>query len=111
MQEITKKNPTNELCMRTKFQRFLNKAPCSSFKKLISSMPLLLQGLCTMCLTKSVPDGLKPQECKRTKLRKPLPIPYIPEKDGVQEEVARLRNLQIKNFVGEGYDPQLSCVA
>ena len=59
-------------------------------------MPSLLQGLHTMSLAKSVPEGLKPQECKCTKLREPPPIPYIPEKDKVQEEVARLRNLQIK---------------
>ena len=49
-----------------------------------------------MSLTKSVPDRLNPQECKRTKLRKPPPVPYIPEKDKVQEEVAELQNLQIK---------------
>jgi hypothetical protein len=49
-----------------------------------------------MSLAKSVPDRLKPRECKRTKLRGPPPVPYIPEKDEVQEEVARLRNLQIK---------------
>jgi hypothetical protein len=49
-----------------------------------------------MSLAKSVPNGLKPRECKRTKLREPPPIPYIPEKDEVQEEVTRLRNLQIK---------------
>jgi hypothetical protein len=49
-----------------------------------------------MSLAKSVPDRLKPQECKRTKLREPPPIPYILKKDEVQEEVARLRNLQIK---------------
>jgi hypothetical protein len=49
-----------------------------------------------MSLTKSVPDGLKPQECKRTKLHEPPPVPYNPEKDKVQEEVAWLRNLQIK---------------
>ncbi len=47
-------------------------------------------------LAKSVPDGLKPQECKRTKLHEPPPIPYIPKKNKVQEEVDRLRNLQIK---------------
>jgi hypothetical protein len=52
-----------------------------------------------MSLTKSVPGGLKPQECKRTKLHEPLPIPYIPEKDEVQEEVAKLRNLQIKTSI------------
>jgi hypothetical protein len=50
----------------------------------------------TMSLAKSVPDRLKSQECKRTKLCEPLPVPYTPEKDKVQEENARLRNLQIK---------------
>jgi hypothetical protein len=49
-----------------------------------------------MSLVKSVPEGLKPQECKCMKLREPPPIPYIPKKDEVQEEVARLRNFQIK---------------
>jgi hypothetical protein len=49
-----------------------------------------------MSLVKSVPCGLNPQECEHTKLRKPPPVPYIPEKDKVQEEVAKLQNLQIK---------------
>jgi hypothetical protein len=49
-----------------------------------------------MSLAKSVPNELKPHKCKCTKLREPPPIPYIFEKDKVQEEVARLRNLQIK---------------
>jgi hypothetical protein len=92
----TTKKPTNELLMRTKFQRFLKKAPQSSFKKLVISTPSLLQGLHTMSLVKSVPEGLKPQECKRMKLCKPSPIYYILEKDKVQKEVTRLRNLQIK---------------
>ncbi len=48
-----------------------------------------------MSLAKSVPKGLNPQECERTKLPKPLPVPYIPKKDKVQEEVAKLQNLQI----------------
>jgi hypothetical protein len=95
MQEA-KKITTDELRTRTSFQLFLNKTPCSLFKKLIASTPNLLQGLCTMSLAKSVPKGLNPQECKRTKLRKPPPVPYIPEKDKVQEEVAKLQNLQIK---------------
>jgi hypothetical protein len=85
--------------MRTKFQRFVNKVPRSAFKKLIISTPSLLQGLCTMSLAKSVPDGLKPRKCKCTKLREPPPVPYIPEKDKVQEEVAKLRNLQIKTLL------------
>ncbi len=49
-----------------------------------------------MSLSKSVPEGLNPRECKQTKLRKPPPVPYIPKKDKVQEEVAKLRQLQIK---------------
>jgi hypothetical protein len=91
-----RKITTGKLHTRTKFQRFLNKAPRSSFKKLVVSMPLLLRGLHMMSLMKSVSEGLKPQECKRTKLPEPPPVPYVPNKDEVQEEVAKLRNLQIK---------------
>ncbi len=92
-------NTTDKLLTRTKLHCFLNQAPRSSFKKLIISMPSLLQGLHTMSFLKSVPEGLKPRECKRTKLREPLPVPYVPTKDEVQEEVARLRNLEIKIVV------------
>jgi hypothetical protein len=49
-----------------------------------------------MSLTKSVPKGLNPRECKQTKLCEPPPVPYIPEKDKVHEEVAKLQNLQVK---------------
>ncbi len=52
-----------------------------------------------MSLVKSVPEGLNPQECKQTKLCKPPLVPYIPEKDKVQEEVTKLRNLQIKTLL------------
>jgi hypothetical protein len=83
------KKTTNELLTRTKFQCFLNQAPHSTFKKLIVSMPSLLQGLHTMSLLKSVPEGLQPQECKRTKLREPLSVPYVPTKGEVQEEVSK----------------------
>jgi hypothetical protein len=55
-----------------------------------------------MSLTKSVPKGLNPQECKHTKLHEPLPVPYIAKKDKVQEEVAKLRNLQIKILLEKG---------
>jgi hypothetical protein len=84
------KNTTDKLSTRTSFQWFLNKLPCSPFKKLIVSMPTLLQGLRTMSLAKTVPDGLNPREYERTKLRKPSPVPYILKKDKVQEEVAKL---------------------
>ncbi len=52
-----------------------------------------------MSLVKSVPEGLNPQECKRTKLRESPPVPYIPKKDKVQEEVANLQKLQIKTLL------------
>ncbi len=52
-----------------------------------------------MSLLKSVPEGLKPRECERTKLREPPPVPYVPTKDEVQEEVARLRNLEITTTI------------
>jgi hypothetical protein len=48
---------------------------------------------------KSVPEGLKPRECKCTKLREPPPVPYVPTKDEVQEEVSRLRNYKIKTMI------------
>ena len=51
-----------------------------------------------MSLLKSVPEVLKPRECKRIKLREPPPVPYVPTKDKVQDEVAKLRNLEIKTM-------------
>ncbi len=87
---------TDELRTRTTFQRFINKTPRSTFTKLIVSTPMLLQGLHTRSLSKSVPEGLNPRKCKQTKLREPPPVPYIPKKDKVQEEVIKLRQLQIK---------------
>jgi hypothetical protein len=52
-----------------------------------------------MSLLKSVPEGLKPRECKRVKLREPPPVPYVPTKDKVQDKVAKLRNLKIKTTI------------
>jgi hypothetical protein len=52
-----------------------------------------------MSLLKSVPEGIKPREFKHTKLREPPPVPYIPTKDEVQKEVARLKNLEIKTTI------------
>jgi hypothetical protein len=52
-----------------------------------------------MSLLKSVPEGLKPQECKRIKLHEPPPVPYVPTKDEIQDEVAKLRNLKLKTTI------------
>jgi hypothetical protein len=51
-----------------------------------------------MSLLKSVPEGLKPRECERVKLCEPSPVPYVPTKDKVQDEVVKLRNLEIKTM-------------
>ena len=52
-----------------------------------------------MSLLKSVPEGLKPRECERVKLCEPPPVPYVPTKDKVQDEVVKLRNLEIKTTI------------
>ncbi len=93
--KITRDKPRT----RTKFQQFLNKMPCSPFKQLIVSTSGLLQGLHMMSLAKSVPKEFNPQECKQTKLREPPPVPYIPKKDKVQEEVMNPQKLQIKTLL------------
>ncbi len=49
-----------------------------------------------MSMLKTVPDGLKARECKRIKLREPPPIPCVPMKDEVQDEVARMQSMKIK---------------
>jgi hypothetical protein len=82
--------------MRTNFQWFISEELHSSFRKLILPTPKLLGSLHTMSLSKSVPKGLNPRECEHTKLHKPRPVPYIPEKDKVQEDVSKLCQLQIK---------------
>jgi hypothetical protein len=52
-----------------------------------------------MSILKSVPEGLQPRECKRVKLHEPLPVPYVPTKDEVQDEVAKQKNLKIKTTI------------
>ncbi len=94
-----KKITTDKLHTRTKFLHFLNQALCLLLKKLIVSTPTLLWGLHTMSILKSVPEGLKPRDCKRVKLCEPPPVPYVPTKDKVQDEVAKLRNLKIKTTI------------
>jgi hypothetical protein len=52
-----------------------------------------------MSMSKMVPEGLKPQECERVKLCKPPPVPYVLEKDKVQDEVSKKRNMEIKTAI------------
>jgi hypothetical protein len=94
-----KKICTDKLPARTKFLCFVNQALRSTFKKLIVTTPMFLQGLHQMSLLKSVPEGLKPRERMRIKLCELPPVPYVPTKDEVQDEVAKLRNLEIKTTI------------
>jgi hypothetical protein len=71
----------------------------SKFKEVIVTSPTLLRGLHTMSMTKTVPDGLKARECEQIKLREPPPVPYVPVKDEVQDEVARMCNMEIKTTI------------
>jgi hypothetical protein len=52
-----------------------------------------------MNLLKSVPNRLKPQECKQSRLPEPPPVPYVPTKDEVQEKVSKMQNLYIKTSI------------
>jgi hypothetical protein len=95
-----RKIPTDELPTRNPdFLQFVTQTPRSRFKHLILTSPSLLQGLRKMSMSKMVPDGLKPQECERVKLRKPPPVPYMPEKDKVQDKVSKMRNMEIKTHI------------
>jgi hypothetical protein len=61
-----------------------------------------------MSLAKIVPKGIKDRECKRFALREPPPVPYVPEKDPVQETVSALKSDQsLKTTMGA--DAELLC--
>ncbi len=64
--------------------------------------PRLVQGLCTTSLAKAVPEGIRDKECKRFALREHPPVPYVPEKDPVQETISALKSDQsLKTTIGE----------
>jgi hypothetical protein len=77
----------------------VTQAPLSKLKELIVTSPKLLRGLHSMSMLKTVPDGLKARECERIKLCEPPPVPYVPVKDEVQDEVARMRSMEIKTML------------
>ncbi len=89
---------TDKLLARKKeFLQFVTQKPLSKFKELIVTSPTLLRGHYTMSMTKTASDGLK--ECERIKLRKPPPVPYVPVRDEVQDEVSKMRNMEIKTTI------------
>ena len=81
---------------------FVSDAPCFSFKKLIVSTPRLLHNLHTMSLAKAAPGGLKDHKCKKMALHIRPPIPYVPEKDSVQETVSSFKDNHLKMLINKG---------
>jgi hypothetical protein len=55
-----------------------------------------------MSLAKAAPEGLKDHECKKMALRKRPPIPYVPEKDSVQDMVSSFKDNHLKTLINEG---------
>jgi hypothetical protein len=54
-----------------------------------------------MLLAKAVLKGIKDRECKRFALREHPLVPYIPEKDPIQETVSLLKsNQSLKTTIG-----------
>jgi hypothetical protein len=79
----------------------LFKQPAMFFLKLIILTTQLVQALLTMSIVKAVPKGFKDRECKRFALRERPLVPYVPEKDPVQEPVSLVTSDQsLKTTIG-----------
>jgi hypothetical protein len=56
-----------------------------------------------MSLAKAAPDGLKDRECKKMALHKRPPIPYVPEKNSLQDTVSSFKdNNHLKTLINKG---------
>jgi hypothetical protein len=54
-----------------------------------------------MSLAKAVPKGIKDRKCERFALQKCPPVPYVPEKDPIQETFSALKSDQsLKTTIG-----------
>ncbi len=54
-----------------------------------------------MSIARAVPKGIKDRECERFALQERPPVPYVPEKDPVQETVSLLKSDQsLKTTIG-----------
>ncbi len=83
---------------RTRFQRFLSNPPRSSFKKFIISTLRLTQDLLTISIVKAVPKCIKDKECKWFALQERPSVPYLPEKDPIQETVSTLKRPESQDY-------------
>ena len=61
-----------------------------------------------MSLAKVDPDGLRDREWEKTALRECPPVPYVPEKDQVQETVSALKGQHLKTSIREDMTLHLS---
>jgi hypothetical protein len=62
-----------------------------------------------MSLAKAVPNSIKDKECKRFALQEHPPVPYMPEKDPIQETVSALKSDQsLKTTIREDTELHLS---
>jgi len=57
-----------------------------------------------MSLVKAMPNGLKDRACEKMTLRERPPIPYVPEKDSVQETVSSFKEAHLKTLIKEGME-------
>ncbi len=55
-----------------------------------------------MSLAKAAPNGLKDCECEKIALREHPPIPYVPEKESVQDTVSSFKDNHLKTLINEG---------
>ena len=60
-----------------------------------------------MSLAKAAPDGLKDCECEKMTLCECPPIPYVLEKDSVQEMVSSFKEAHLKTLIKEGTELQV----
>jgi hypothetical protein len=59
-------------------------------------------------MSKAVPEGIRDKECKRFVLQECPPVPYVPEKDPVQETFSALKSDQsLKTTIGEDAELRL----
>jgi hypothetical protein len=79
-----------------------NSEALKSFFSALFIGTLLGKALKRMPLSKAVPDGLELQECERGSGHAKLPIPYILQKDELQEAVETTANMIKLTLPGKG---------
>ena len=79
----------------TSYQKFVDRPAKSSFKAFFIGTELG-QALRIMSANKSVPEGLKNQECEKGNQKKRPPIPYVPVVNEVQEAISKGKEYSYK---------------